>query len=112
MPSPPATPAPHAASCFAKEAVRQGRPEPPLPPFQPHPSPRLRQIKGGLLQPHQASRAQELLMGGEVSSVATEPDGVVPLVPAPMLDVFAIVASSRCAAGVWVEQGDQRDPAR
>src|SRR4051812_41617424 len=38
MPPPPATPAPRAASCFAKEAVRQGRPEPPPPPFQPHPS--------------------------------------------------------------------------
>src|SRR3954471_22867014 len=38
---------PRAASCFAKEAVRQGRPEPPLLAFQPHPSLRLRQIKGG-----------------------------------------------------------------
>src|SRR3954451_21824449 len=65
MPSPPATLAPRAASCFATEAVRQGRPEPPPPPFQPHPSPRLRQIKGGGLQSHQASRVQELLMGGE-----------------------------------------------
>src|SRR5215212_3198796 len=65
MPSPPATPVPHAASCFAKEAVRQGRPEPPPPPFQPHPSPRLRQIKGGILQSHQASTAQEIMMGGE-----------------------------------------------
>src|SRR3954449_7112091 len=58
-------PAPRAASCFAKEAVRQGRPEPPPLPFRSHPSPRLRQIKGGGLQSHQASRAQELLMGGE-----------------------------------------------
>src|SRR3982751_1443591 len=65
MPSPPAPPAPRAASCFATEAVRQGRPEPPLPPFQPHPSPRLRQIKGGGLQPHQPSRPQEFLMGGK-----------------------------------------------
>src|SRR3954469_25682100 len=69
MPSPPATPAPRAASCFATEAVRQGRPEPPLPPFQPHPSPRLRQIKGGGLQPHQPSRPQEFLMGGKVQRV-------------------------------------------
>src|SRR5215212_8382193 len=66
MPSPPATPAPRAASCFATEAVRQGRPEPPLPPFQPHPSPRLRQIKGGFLRSHQPSRPQEFLIGGKV----------------------------------------------
>src|SRR4051794_41353464 len=65
MPSRPATPAPRAASCFATEAVRQGRPEPPPPPFQPHPSPRLRHIKGGFLQAHQAFRVQEFLMGGE-----------------------------------------------
>src|SRR5215216_4785395 len=65
MPSPPATPAPRAASCFATEAVRQGRPEPPLPPFQPHPSPRLRQIKGGFLRSHQPSRPQEFLIGGK-----------------------------------------------
>src|SRR3954467_8162377 len=58
-------PAPHAASCFAKEAVRQGRPEPPPLPFRSHPSPRLRQIKGGGLQSHQASSVQEFLMGGE-----------------------------------------------
>src|SRR3954469_24578060 len=58
-------PAPRAASCFAKEAVRQGRPEPPPLPFRSHPSPRLRQIKGGGLQSHQASRVQEFLMGGE-----------------------------------------------
>src|SRR3954468_12797408 len=58
-------PAPRAASCFAKKAVRQGRPEPPPPPFQSHPSPRLRQIKGGGLQPHQASRAQQIMRGGE-----------------------------------------------
>src|SRR5215213_7211437 len=62
----PATPAPRAASCFAKEAVPQGRPEPPLPLFQPHPSPRLRRIKGGGLRPHQPSRPQEFLMGGKV----------------------------------------------
>src|SRR3954447_461749 len=67
MPSPPATPAPRAASCFAKEAVRQGRPEPPPLPFRSHPSPRLRQIKSGGLQSPQASRVQEFLMGGEVS---------------------------------------------
>src|SRR4051812_48005100 len=66
-PSRQATPAPRAASCFAKEAVRQGRPEPPPLPFRSHPSPRLRQIKGGGLQSHQASRVQEFLMGGEVS---------------------------------------------
>src|SRR3982751_5748258 len=65
MPSPPATPAPRAASCFATEAVRQGRPEPPPPPFQPHPSPRLRQIKGGFLRSHQPSRPQEFLIGGK-----------------------------------------------
>src|SRR3954449_519392 len=58
-------PAPRAASCFAKEAVRQGRPEPPPLPFRSHPSPKLRQIKGGGLQSHQASRVQEVLMGGE-----------------------------------------------
>src|SRR3954447_26167711 len=69
MPSPPATPAPRAASCFATEAVRQGRPEPPLPPFQPHPSPRLRQIKGGFLRSHQPSRPQEFLIGGKVAPV-------------------------------------------
>src|SRR4051812_15707893 len=66
-PSRQATPAPRAASCFAKEAVRQGRPEPPPLPFRSHPSPRLRQIKGGGLQSHQPSRPQEFLMGGEVS---------------------------------------------
>src|SRR3954470_5950087 len=43
------------------------RPEPPPLPFRSHPSPRLRQIKGGGLQSHQASRVQEFLMGGEVS---------------------------------------------
>src|SRR3954470_2230094 len=67
MPPPPATPAPRAASCFAKEAVRQGRPEPPPPPFQPHPSLRLRQTKGGVLRSHQPSRTQEFLIGGKVS---------------------------------------------
>src|SRR3954470_5161006 len=41
------------------------RPEPPPLPFRSHPSPRLRQIKGGGLQSHQASRVQEFLMGGE-----------------------------------------------
>src|SRR3954470_2499612 len=66
MPPPPATPAPRAASCFAKEAVRQGRPEPPPPPFQPHPSLRLRQTKGGVLRSHQPSRTQEFLIGGKV----------------------------------------------
>src|SRR3954447_11803020 len=65
MPPPPATPAPRAASCFAKEAVRQGRPEPPPPPFQPHPSLRLRQTKGGVLRSHQPSRTQEFLIGGK-----------------------------------------------
>src|SRR5215210_5262451 len=70
MPSPPATPAPHAASCFATEAVRQDRPEPPLPPFQPHPSPRLRQIKGGFLRSHQPPRPQEFLMGGKGRSLS------------------------------------------
>src|SRR3954449_10804448 len=62
-------PAPRAASCFAKEAVRQGRPEPPPLPFRSHPSPRLRQIKGGGLQSHQASRAQQIMRGGEVLGV-------------------------------------------
>src|SRR3982750_1752242 len=62
MPSPPATPAPRAASCFATEAVRQGRPEPPLPPFQPHPSPRLRQIKGGGLRRPQQRQPLPLLL--------------------------------------------------
>src|SRR3954451_2014775 len=71
MPSPPATLAPRAASCFATEAVRQGRPEPPPPPLQPHPSPRLRQIKGGGLQSHQASRAQEIMMGDEAQNLRT-----------------------------------------
>src|SRR3954463_2688445 len=65
MPPPPATPAPRAASCFAKEAVRQGRPEPPPPPLQPHPSLRLRQTKGGGLRSHQPSRTQEFLIGGK-----------------------------------------------
>src|SRR3954465_13634676 len=65
MPPPPATPAPRAASCFAKEAVRQGGPEPPPPPFQPHPSLRLRQTKGGVLRSHQPSRTQEFLIGGK-----------------------------------------------
>src|SRR3954470_12632403 len=69
MPPPPATPAPRAASCFAKEAVRQGRPEPPPPPFQPHPSLRLRQTKGGVLRSHQPSRTQEFLIGGKVGGV-------------------------------------------
>src|SRR4051794_33127884 len=68
MPPPPATPAPRAASCFAKEAVRQGRPEPPPPPFQPHPSLRLRQTKGGVLRSHQPSRTQEFLIGGKGSA--------------------------------------------
>src|SRR3954466_12492151 len=66
MPSRPATPAPRAASCFATEAVRQGRPEPPPPPFQPHPSLRLRQTKGGVLRSHQPSRTQEFLIGGKL----------------------------------------------
>src|SRR4051794_1018997 len=74
MPPPPAMPAPRAASCFAKEAVRQGRPEPPPPPFQPHPSLRLRQTKGGVLRSHQPSRTQEFLIGGkpERSRATTE----------------------------------------
>src|SRR3954451_18709993 len=70
MPPPPATPAPRAASCFAKEAVRQGRPEPPPPPFQPHPSLRLRQTKGGVLRSHQPSRTQEFLIGGKGNGFA------------------------------------------
>src|SRR3954466_5023272 len=73
MPSRPATPAPRAASCFATEAVRQGRPEPPPLPFQPHPSPRLRQIKGGVLRSHQPSRPQEVLMGAKVMQPWTSP---------------------------------------
>src|SRR3954470_12254445 len=44
------------------------QPEPPPLPFRSHPSPRLRQIKGGGLQSHQASRVQEFLMGGEGSA--------------------------------------------
>src|SRR3954447_23597822 len=74
QPPRPPPPAPPAASCFAKEAVRQGRPEPPLPPFQPHPSPRLRQIKGGGLQPHQPSRPQEFLMGGKGGPLSEDDD--------------------------------------
>src|SRR4051795_10385504 len=79
MPPPPATPAPRAASCFAKEAVRQGRPEPPPPPFQPHPSLRLRQTKGGVLRSHQPSRTQEFLIGGKYP---TRP-GLIPLEEEP-----------------------------
>src|SRR3954468_2597151 len=73
MPPPPATPAPRAASCFAKEAVRQGRPEPPPPPFQPHPSLRLRQTKGGVLRSHQPSRTQEFLIGGKRQHLTSMP---------------------------------------
>src|SRR3954466_9765907 len=60
-------------SCFATEAVRQGRPEPPPPPFQLHPSPRLRQLKGGGLQSHQASRAQQIMRGGESRRLTRRP---------------------------------------
>src|SRR3954469_4921897 len=76
MPSRPATPAPRAASCFATEAVPQGRPEPPPLPFQPHPSPRLRQIKGGVLRSHQPSRPQEVLMGAK-RAAPTSPKSLV-----------------------------------
>src|SRR3954467_11520144 len=60
-------------AAFATEAVRQGRPEPPPLPFQPHPSPTLRQIKGGGLQPHQPSRPQEFLMGDKGVKLAATP---------------------------------------